>query len=94
MSQDTLLKDTHGNVYSMDNLATQKWLEGHYSGLDQCCEWLEQRATVLFNERRLDQAVTLQKLADEMKSDLEPQMIARAQEHEKEYPSQLKRAKS
>lgn len=84
---DTLLTDEEGTTYSLDNLATQKWLEGHYSGLDQCRNWLEQKATALFSQRKRDKATELQDLADELKRELRPLMVKRAEEHEKEFPS-------
>ena len=91
MSRETLIRDSNGDVYSLDNLSTQKWLDGHWSGLDQCCLWLEQKATELFGQRKREQAVELQNLADEMKKELRPQMIERAAEHAKDFPSQLER---
>jgi len=93
MSSDTVLKDSHGNVYSLDNLATQKWLEGHYSGLDECCGWLEEKATLLFRMRKREQAVEMQSLADDLRRDLRPQMIKRAEEHEAEFPPKLEKVK-
>lgn len=90
MSRETFLKDEDGEVYSLDNLATQKWLDGHYSGLDQCCVYLERKATELFAQRQRDKAVELQNLADELKKELRPQMVRRAEEHEREFPSKVK----
>lgn len=90
MSRDTLLKDDDGHVYSLDNLGTQKWLDGHYSGLDQCCEYLEQKATQLFAQRQRNKAVELQNLADELKKELRPAMVKRAKEHEREFPPEVK----
>jgi hypothetical protein len=89
MSRETLLKDNEGNVWSLDNLATQKWLDGHYSGLDQCCKWLELRANELFSQRAHDKALYLQGLADQLKQNLRPEMVKRAKEHEQEFPPQL-----
>lgn len=89
MSRETLVKDNEGNTYSFDNLATQKWLEGHYSGLDQCCTWLDQKANALFGQRKRDEAIKLQSLADELKKGLRPLMVERAKEHEKEFPYKL-----
>jgi hypothetical protein len=91
MSRDTVLKDAEGNVYSLDNLSTQKWLEGHYSGLDQCCQWLELRANELFSQRAHEKALYLQGLADQLKQKLRPEMVKRAKEHEKEFPPELER---
>lgn len=89
MSRETLLRDDDGSVYSLDNLATQKWLEGHYAGLDECKGWLEEKAIKLFQERRREEANAMQALADEMNSDLRLTMIKRAEEHERKFPSQI-----
>ena len=89
MSRETILTDDEGNKYSLDNLATQKWLDGHYSGLDDCCAWLDQKATALFSQRKRQQATEMQELADEMKKELRPKMVKRATEHEAEYPWRL-----
>lgn len=90
MSRDTVLKDAEGTAYSMDNLATQKWLEGHYSGLDECCGWLEEKATALFRARKREQAIEMQSLADELRGDLRLRMIKRAEEHERDFPYELR----
>lgn len=89
MSRDTLLKDPDGVTYSLDSLATQKWLEGHYSGLDECCGWLEEKATALFRARKREQAIEMQSLADELRRELRPLMIRRAEKHEKEFPYEV-----
>jgi hypothetical protein len=90
MSREILLKDNEGHTWSLDNLSTQKWLDGHYSGLDQCCAYLEQKATKLFTERQRDKAIELQNLSDELKRELRQQMVKRAKEHEREFPSEVK----
>ena len=90
MSRETLVKDDEGNIWSLDNLSTQKWLNGHYSGLDQCFEWIERKAADLFAKRQRDKAIELQNLADELKRELRPLMVKRAEEHERDFPSEVK----
>lgn len=75
MSRDVILTGEDGDTYSLDNLATQKWLNGHFSGLDQCCEWLDRKAAALFGQRKRDEAVALQNLSDELKQQLRPLMV-------------------
>lgn len=89
MSRDTLLTDEEGNTYSLDSLATQKWLEGHYSGLDECCGWLEEKAATLFRMRKREEATNMQNLADELRRELRPKMIKQAERHETEFPWRL-----
>lgn len=89
MSRDYILTAEDGTRYSLDNLSTQKWLDGHYSGLDQCCEWLNDRANSLFASRETDAAIALQRLSDDMRQELRPKMIKRADEHRREYPPEV-----
>lgn len=89
MSRETIVTDDEGNRYSFDNLATQKWLEGQSRGLDCCVEWLNAEATLLFGQRKTEDAVAMQRLADRMKSTLLPELTNRAKEHEQEFPYKL-----
>ncbi len=89
MSRDTIVTDADRVRYSFDNLSTQKWLEGHSAGLDACVEWLNQEALKLFGQRKTNEALAMQKLADLMRDSLRPAMVERAKEHAKEYPYTL-----
>ena len=86
MSRETVLMDAEGIKYSYENLKTQGWLEGHYSGLDHAIIWLKDHAVKLFQAGQHDQAIKMQKLADEMQKALEPGMRKRAKDHEKDFP--------
>jgi hypothetical protein len=86
MSRDIILKDDEGVRYSYSNLKTQGWLNGHSSGLDKSVEWLLERAATLFRERKHEEAVKLQRLADDMAKELRGPMELRAKEHEREFP--------
>ena len=87
MSRETIATDKDGVRWSIDNYGTQKWLDGHCSGLDGCVDWLNSVASTLFSQRKVDEAIALQNLADRMRDSLRPEMVKRAQEHEKEFPS-------
>jgi hypothetical protein len=88
MSRDLLLTDKEtGDVYSFSNLSTQKWLEGHYSGLDGCVGWLMSESVELFKHRKDQEALAVRRLADRMKEALESAMRKRAKEHEIEFPT-------
>lgn len=62
MSRDTILKAASrerddGTRWSLDNLATQKWLDGHAPGAERAVGWLVDEATRLFKDGD-DQAAT------------------------------------
>lgn len=89
MSKKWIATDEFGQRLSLDNFSTQKWLDGHTAGLDVCVNWLCEKATALFAERKTQEAIAMQKLADEMQSTLRPQLQKRADEHRQEFPSEL-----
>jgi len=90
MSQDTLLKDNEGNCYSFDNLATQKWLEGHKAGAQTVAGFLLEKATKAFSEKRDSEAMLLRKLSDEILATIVPKMEERAKEHSVNHPYEIK----
>lgn len=79
-------KDEDGVEWNLDNIATTHWLRGHYCGLEAAADWLRARATALFVAKKHDEAIKMQKLADEMTAELEPQMRKAAEKHEREHP--------
>lgn len=90
MGKELVLKDQDGDLYSYDNIKTQGWLEGHFSGLEIAANYLKDLAVKLFQEAKHDKAIYLQKLADDMVKELEPKMRSRAKLHEKEFPDLIK----
>jgi hypothetical protein len=48
---------------------------------------------MLFRTRKREQAIEVQNLADELRRELRPGMIKQAEDHEKEFPYQLEKAK-
>lgn len=93
MGREWLATDDSGTRLSLDNLSTQKWLDGHYAGLAICVEWLNEKATGLFAQRKTNEAVEMQRLADKLDGELRPKMLKRAQEHRDEFPSDLQERK-
>jgi hypothetical protein len=90
MSQDTLLKDAEGNTYSFDNLATQKWLEGHAAGAEIVAGYILERASKSFSEGRDTEAITLRKLSETIRTTHVKKMTERAREHAEKYPYEIK----
>ncbi len=91
MSSEVIVTDGEGNQWSLDNYGTQKWLEGHYSGLDSCTAWLNEQSTQLFIKRKTEQAIEMQRLADRITAELRPKLVERAKVHREEFPSKVKK---
>lgn len=89
MSRDRILTGDDGARYSLDNIRTQGWLNGHYGGLDDAVNWLREQAVALFRDGKDEQAVALRKLAERMGAALQPKMRLRAEEHERDFPMRL-----
>lgn len=89
MSKEWIVTAESGVKLNLTNLSTQKWLDGHYAGLDTCVEWLNEKATALFAQRRIDAAIAMQELADQMNADLRPKMLKRAQGHADDFPVEI-----
>ena len=86
MSRDVILTAEDGTKYSFDNIKTQGWLNGHYSGLDVAANYIKVKAVELFKAGKDEEAVKLRKLAEELVKKLEPDMRSRAERHEREFP--------
>ena len=86
MSSDTILRDPEGREYSLDNLSTQRWLDGHEPGLDLAAGWLREKAVGLFRQGRDEEATRLRKMADEMQAEISASLRARCADHQREYP--------
>lgn len=93
MSSDTTLTDADGNEYSLDNFATQKWLDGQSEGAKIVCGYLKEKATALFQDRRHEEAIRLQGLAVDIETKIIPEMEKRASVHKKIHPYELKRTR-
>lgn len=89
MSRDTILKDEEGNLYSFDNLSTQRWLEGHLPGVELAVGLIRDRALKAFAAKKDTEAIALRNLADEILAELTPKVKLRAAEHEKNHPYEL-----
>lgn len=86
MSRDTILTAPDGTRYSLDNLATQKWLDGYAPGATQVIGWIRQRAAELFENGKDAEAVAMRSLAERVTKELLPQIRQRALDHERDHP--------
>ncbi len=86
---DAILTDESGASYSLENIKTQGWLDGHVSGLDAAVNWLGDRAVSLFRDGKYDDAKALRDMAGDMDRALRPGMEDRARRHEREFPMQI-----
>jgi hypothetical protein len=90
MSCDTTLTDEDGNRYSFDNLATQKWLDGHAQGARIACNRLRDKAAEMFRAERHREAVEIQNLATSIEATLIPELEKQAAVHKNTHPYELK----
>lgn len=74
-----------GTLYDLDNLSTQRWLEGHVPGAETAAGWLRQQAVKLFEAGDDEQAVFLRDMANKMLVDLIPKLRIAAATHDKEF---------
>jgi hypothetical protein len=93
MSRDTPLKAPDGSRYSMDNLATQKWLNGHIPGAEQAIGWLKEEAVSLFRQGDTIKAIYLQGLAKRLADEVLPGLIKNREIHERDYPYEIEKGK-
>lgn len=89
MSREWIATDDEG-TFSADNLATQKWLEGHEPGAKQVVIYLRKRASALFDQDKTQAAIDLRALAKEIEADVIERMRADASAHLREYPWRIK----
>jgi len=86
---DWTAKASDGKSYDLEALSTQKWLDGHVSGLDVAVGWLNDKATEKFKARLTEQALALQELADNMLEELRPVLLKAADVHHRNYPAEI-----
>jgi len=76
----------------LDRLKTQGWLEGQVVGLEAAAAYVRERAVALFRAGEDEDAKEMRDLADMMVSALRPKMEKAAEDHDKEFPSVIRRA--
>jgi len=76
----------------LDRLKTQGWLEGQVVGLEAAAAYVRERAVALFRAGEDEDAKEMRDLADMMVSALRPKMENAAEDHDKEFPSVIRRA--
>lgn len=64
MSEGMVLKGSNGTWYSFTHIATQKWLDGQWSGAKMVEAWLRGEAAARFTAGADADAVRLRLLAD------------------------------
>lgn len=86
MSKDVELKDTDGNAWSLENLSTQRWLEGQAPGAEAVIAWLNERAVTLFREGQDEAAVFLRDLVPEARREVLSRLKLAAEKHAQDFP--------
>ena len=89
MSSDTILTAPDGTRYSLDNLATQKWLDGHVPGAEVIAGYLRGQAAEKFTAGRDGEAMLLRQLADHIRDKIIPAMEERAETNKLDHPYEL-----
>lgn len=89
MSRDMKLTGDDGSHWSLENLCTQKWLEGHSEGAKTVTAWLIDRAVQAFRVGKDEDARFLRALADLVMKEVVPNLQERAKEHAREHPERL-----
>jgi hypothetical protein len=91
MSRDTILKAPDGTRYSLDTLATQKWLDGHAPGAERVAGWLRGQALEAFKVGKDDHALLLRGLAERVEKEIVNKLKTAAADHALKYPYEIAR---
>jgi hypothetical protein len=91
MSRDTILKAPDGTRYSFDNLASQKWLDGHVPGAECVAGWLSELGVTAWRNGDDKRALLLRELAAKVRSEIVPELQRAAAAHEKDHPYEIPR---
>lgn len=92
MSRDAYLIDKSGEddtVWSLDNLSTLKWLEGHVPGVEYAAGYLTERASKVFLDGDTKKAEIYRDMANEILAKLVPELRAKAKKHAVDYPEKV-----
>jgi hypothetical protein len=94
MSRDVTLTDPDGGKWSLENLSTQRWLEGHAPGAEAVIAWMHEEAVRLFRERKDEQAKMVRDLAGKASAAMVGDLRIRAQRHAEEHPFRIEDARA
>ncbi len=90
MSHDFEFSDEDGQLWSFDNLSTQRYLEGHAPGVEAAAVYLQKKAVDLFMKGKDEEARMLRELAKEIVKEVVPELRRHAEQHEKEFPPKVR----
>lgn len=78
--------DNEGATLDLDNLATQKWLDGQCVGCDAVMAWLRMEAVKLFEAGDDAKAKELRDLAARLPREVKTELAQAAARHSKDHP--------
>jgi len=90
MSRDTIVKDDQGKQYSLDNLSTQRWLEGQEHGVEIAAKFIKDKSLEAFGRSQDKEALMLRGLADEIVKKLIPELKSKSKQHKERFPIEVK----
>lgn len=90
MSSDTILTDPDGGKWSLDNLSTQKWLEGRVACVQDIVTALNSLAGEAFGRQQDERAKWLRQIANEIEEKHLPELQRSVERHKRDYPSRLR----
>jgi len=92
MSRDVHLIDKSGEddtVWSLENLSTLKWLEGHVSGAERAMAYLLEKSSKVFLDGDTKKAEILRDIAGEIKTKVVPELKSKILHHQEYYPAKV-----
>ena len=85
MSKPWIAHDDEGAL-DMDNLSTQRWLDGHVPGAEAASNWLHSEAVTLFQRGDDKNAALLRDVAVRMLKEVTEKLEVNIKRHEREHP--------
>jgi hypothetical protein len=84
-----VVTDDSGRQWLLDRFSTQKQIEGYAPGVERAADWIIEQAVSAFRGGKDEDATSLRKLAESLRSELVPKLRREAAERAKDYPAFL-----
>jgi len=87
-----VVTDDSGRRWLLDRFGTQKQIAGYAHGVERAADWIIEQAVSAFRGSKDDDALSLRKLAERLRSELVPKLRRDAEEHAKNFPASWERS--